>query len=51
MSKYRVGPAVKYSNLLSWKLKLRTYCLTTFGQSALFNDTGEYPEIPEIDAP
>ena len=51
MLKYRVGPAVKDSNLLNWKLKLSTYCLTTFGQVALFIDTGAYPEIPEIEAP
>ena len=51
MLKYRVGPAVKDSNLLSWKLKLSTYCLTTFGQVALFIDAGAYPEIPEIEAP
>jgi len=51
MLKYRVGPAVKDSNLLSWKLKLGTYCLTTFGQVAMFIETGAYPELPEIEAP
>ena len=51
MLKYRVGPAVKDSNLLSWKLKLGTYCLTTFGQVAIFIETGAYPEIPEVEAP
>jgi len=51
MLKYRVGAAVKDSNLLSWKLKLGTYCLTTFGQIAMFIETGAYPEIQEIEPP
>ena len=51
MLKYKVGAAVKDSNRLSWKLKLGTYCLTTFGQIAMFIGTGVYPEIPEIEPP